>query len=227
MSYQFPSSETRFYNPGQRIQERIPYTNPTRDQSKMTNLSYFLLDAPEEDFFTVPSILFLKDAMGHDFQIFVPFPASVKRQFAGRGVVMIDPNHKAPIADEDNLATNDEDAKTKGAELYHNHLLGLVNDWFNIVNRAQSENRPAKPAQGTHKFALKALGLQDPAASVDNLISAEKGRTTTKEADERMKALEAQNAALAGQLQALMVLMTKVANTPDAETETSTKKNGK
>jgi hypothetical protein len=224
---QHPSVVTRFYNPGQRIQEKLPYTNPTRDQSKMSNLSYFLIDAPEKDFFEVPSILFLKDALGHDHQLFTPFPAEVKRIFANRGVVQIKPGHTEPIPEEDNLATNDADARVKGDELYHNHLHELVNDWFNIVNRAHAENRPAKPAQGAHKFALKTLGLQDPAATVDNLISAERGKTTTKEADDRMKALEAQNAELMGQMKALMSLMAKTASSPDSETETHSKKNGK
>jgi hypothetical protein len=220
-----PTTHVRFYNPGQRIMEKLPYTNNTRDLTEVTNLSYYTIDAPEKDFFNVPSVFTLKDVMGREYSMYAPFPAEIKRIFAPRGVVEIRPDHDQPIDESDNLALNEADAKVKGDAMYHEHLMSLVNDWFDIVARAQADNRIAKPAQGAHKHALKVLHITDPAATVSNLISAEKNKTTTKENDERVKALEAQIAEQAGQMKALMALMAKQAGEVDGDT--SNKKNGK
>src|SRR6202012_4724583 len=110
--------------------------------------SYFMVNAPEKDYFDVPDSVTLTDVDGSEVDIPAGFPREVKRLFADRGVVLVSPQFKGQILESDNLATNDDEAKEKGDDMYRTHLRKVVTDWFDIVDRAKQAGGRPRPAQG-------------------------------------------------------------------------------
>src|SRR3981189_886059 len=115
----------RFYNPGQRIQEKLPYNN-LNDPREVCNISYHLINAPEKDFFEVPESVMLPTMDGSEAEIRADFPREVQRLFADRGVVLVNPRFKGDVLESDNVALTDAEAKVKGDEMYHRHLRSVV-----------------------------------------------------------------------------------------------------
>jgi hypothetical protein len=195
----------RFYNPGQRIQEKLPYNN-LNDPREVCNISYHLINAPEKDFFEVPESVTLQTVDGSDAEIRADFPREVKRLFADRGVILVNPRFKGEVLVSDNIALTDADAKVKGDEMYHQHLRSVVDDWFTIVDRAKASGGRPRPAQGLHKHALKALNLQDPADTIDTLLTAQAGQVSSDAVQAQLAAKNATIGKLEGMIAALLAL---------------------
>jgi hypothetical protein len=193
----------RFYNPGQRIQEKLPYNN-LNDPKEVCNISYHLINAPEKDFFEVPESVTLLTVDGSEAEIRADFPREVKRLFADRGVVLVNPKFKGEVLETDNIALTDDEAKVKGDEKYHSHLRSVVDDWFSIVDRAKQAGGRPRPAQGLHKHALKALRLQDPADTIDGLLTAQAGQVSSDAVQAQLSAQNETISELRGMIAALM-----------------------
>ncbi|MCU1247090.1 MAG: hypothetical protein JWQ49_119 [Edaphobacter sp.] len=208
----------RFYNPGQRIQEKLPYNN-LNDPREVCNISYHLINAPEKDFFEVPESVTLLTVDGSEAEIRADFPREVKRLFAHRGVVLVNPRFKGEVLETDNIALTDAEAKVKGDAMYHEHLRAIVDDWFTIVDRAKAAGGRPRPAQGLHKYALKALNLQDPADTIDTLLTAQAGQVSSDAVQAQLAAQNATISKLEGMIAALL------AQKPDATTQAATTNN--
>jgi hypothetical protein len=207
----------RFYNPGQRIQEKLPYNN-LNDPREVCNISYHLINAPEKDFFEVPESVTLLTVDGSEAEIRADFPREVKRLFANRGVILVNPRFKGDVLESDNIALTNAEAKVKGDAMYHQHLRSVVDDWFTIVERAKQAGGRPRPAQGLHKHALKALNLQDPADTIDTLLTAQAGQVSSDAVQAQLAAQNATISKLEGMIAALLAK-------PDASVATTATNN--
>lgn len=156
----------RFYNPGTKIEEMLGYDNPLLDARDCSLRAYFQLRAEEKSFFTVPREL--KTAL--DSSIYPQFDKSILGRHAARGVVLVDKNAENVDPDEP-IATTDQEAKQKGDAKWSVYLRTTAQEWMDHIARCREQSLQPKPAQGFHKYALTALGIVDPADTVDNMLS--------------------------------------------------------
>lgn len=165
----------RFYNPGNRIYEQLRFDHPIniQDQRNINAVSYFQLEAPEKSFFEVPDVLEITPDSGEPIQVSVDFASRVQRDFIDYGIVRIDlkrDTKKKPIREEENIATNDKDAKTKGDLRWREFLEAKAREHIQNVEQAHSIGGVPSRARGIYAHALKTLGIEDPADRVGNAI---------------------------------------------------------
>jgi hypothetical protein len=91
------------------------------------------------------------------------------------------------------FAGNKEEAVHKGRTMWKTYLVGLAQTHKDHVNEMRVRGLTALPAQGLTKYAIKTLGLEDPALDVQTAI--EKKENTTE-----VDALRAQLLAMQNQL---------------------------
>jgi hypothetical protein len=179
------SFEFRFYNAGQRICEKLSYDNPLLEARTSNLIAYYQLDAPEKGFFSVPREL--ETASGGRFS--VPFDKSVLDKYGKRGIVLIDKNLAADdIAEDSPLAATDVDAKRKAEKFWLEFLKDKAQEWLDHCAMIRQAGGNPKPAAGFHKFAMETLGIQDPGATIDNVLSTNAGKGEVAE----LKALVAE-----------------------------------
>lgn len=167
MAYEF-----RFYNAGQRICEKITYDNPLLDQKSSNLIAYYQLDAPEKGFFTVPREL---ETSGARYP--VQFDKAVIEKFGKRGVVLVDKNLEPDsIPESDPIAATDADAKKKGEASWIQFLRERAQEWLDHCALVRQAGGNPKQATGFHKFALETLGIQDPGATIENVLSTNAGK---------------------------------------------------
>lgn len=154
----------KFYNPGRKITETLRFDHPTNDARHQNNISYYNLVAPEEDFFEVPSTLTITLEGGNEVTVPVGFAQNIRRDYAKLGVVMIDPRKKPDqIEENDNVAVNEKQAKEKAQRLYRDSLMTIAREHITSVEYARSLGGAPMRAMGNTAYALKALGITDPA----------------------------------------------------------------
>jgi hypothetical protein len=166
----------RFYNPGSEIRQMLPYTNTTKDPRDGSTVSQHLLNAPQRDYFELPDVITLVTIDG-EATVPVGFSRIVKAQFASRGVIMINPRAKN-IFEDDNLATNDEDAQVKGDRVWKEYLRSKASEWYAIVAEIKAGGGVPRTATGLFAFAIKQLHMEDPADTVDTIIRAKEDQKT-------------------------------------------------
>lgn len=177
--------ETRFYNAGQRICEKLAYDNPLLDPKNSNLIAYFHLDAPEKNFFTVPREL----EMQNGARVAAMFDRSIIEKYGKRGVVQVDKNLDPASIDEDSpLAATDADAKRKAEKSWVAFLKDKAQEWLDHCATVHQAGGNAKPASGFHKFALEYLGIKDPGDALGNVVEA---KANTSEMDEMRKKIEA------------------------------------
>lgn len=180
----------RFYNPGSEIKQMLPYTNTTKDPRDGSTISQHILHAPERGYFEMPDVITLITVDG-EATIPVGFSRIVKAQFASRGVVMINPKAKN-IFEDDNLATSDEEAKTKGDRIWKDYLRAKASEWYAIVADIKGGGGVPRAATGLFAFALKQLHMEDPADTVDTIIRAKEGQKSNADQQAQIDELKAQ-----------------------------------
>jgi hypothetical protein len=190
----------RFYNAGTALDEKLPYTHPTKDPREGNTLSYHFLKAREKDFFEVPDFLTLQTDEG-ELQVSVGFKREVKRLYRDRGVVLVDSKLK-DILDDDNAALNDKDAKHKGDSMWREYLKSIAQAHYTAVDETKSFGGVPRAAKGLTKYALNALNLEDPADSVGTITRAKEGQTSSAENDKKIADLTALVHQLKGALDA-------------------------
>jgi hypothetical protein len=179
----------RFYNPGSAITQMLPYTNTTKDPRDGSTVSHHLLNAGEAAFFELPDVITLLTLDG-EATIPVGFSRIVKAQFASRGVVMINPRAKE-IFEDDNLATNDADAKAKGDRTWKDFLKTKAGEWYANVAEIKAGGGVPRAATGLFAYALKYLHMEDPADVVDTIIRAKEGQQSNAELQRQLTELTA------------------------------------
>lgn len=179
----------RFYNPGQKICQMLPYTNTTKDPRDGSTVSHHLLNAPERGFFELPDVITLITIDG-EATVPVGFSRVVKAQFAARGVVMINPRAK-DIFPDDNLTLTDEEAVVKGNKIWKEYLKSKATEWYNIVREIKAGGGVPRAATGLFAYALDQLHMEDPADVVDTIIRAKEGQKSNLEQQSQIDALTA------------------------------------
>jgi hypothetical protein len=163
----------RFYNPGSRIHEMLTFDHPTNDVKEQNLISYFALDAEPGSFFEVPSEVEVQLEDGETRAVPVNFGKRITADFAKLGVVLIDPKRntkKHPIGSEENVATNDKDAKIRAQELWEEAMYRLVREHEENCIKLRDNGHKPKRAFGNVAHALKTLGIEDPANDVEDVV---------------------------------------------------------
>lgn len=179
----------RFYNPGSKIQDQLAYTHPTKDPKEGSTLSYHLLQAEEKDFFEVPSQLTLDTPEG-EVTVSVNFPKRVKALYLDRGVVMIDDRLK-DIPEDDNAASSDKEARIKGNAMWKEYLKSIVTAHYTAVAEIKQNGGVPRAAKGLTSYAIKALGMEDPADQVDTITRAKEGQVSNADTQKQITDLTA------------------------------------
>ena len=99
----------RFYNPGSRIAETLPFDHPTNNAKDLNTISYWRIEAPEKGFFDVPTQVTVPNDGGEEITVPVNFPKRVQEVYKSWGIVRIDPKAKN-ISPEDNVANSEKEA---------------------------------------------------------------------------------------------------------------------
>jgi hypothetical protein len=97
------------------------------------------------------------------------FDRTIGDKFGALGVVLIDPK-KNPMSWGRPLAKTDKEAKLLGDSIHDEYLQDVVQKHINNVEEAKSAGRTPLPAQHFTKYALKKLGIADPARQVQNFV---------------------------------------------------------
>jgi hypothetical protein len=150
----------KFYNAGQRIQERFSYTNPELDHRVSNCVSYWMMDAPKQGFFEVPREV--QTSMGSTL---VNLPKEVLDRYGERGVVKIDRNLDV-VPDEPEFAyivNSEQMAREKGEALWKTFCRKRIED-FEKENeiRVMQRNLPPMRPNGFVVSCFKELGLMVP-----------------------------------------------------------------
>lgn len=146
----------RLYNGGDRILETMIYTKP--DGRDIHANGHFLVDAPAESFFEVPTEL--EDGVA---TVHVRFAQDLLRRHGHRGVILIDKNLDVDgIADSEPVAATEEQAKRKGRERWLEHCRNVVRKFEEEVAQARAQGGAPRRPSGFTKRALELLGIKDP-----------------------------------------------------------------
>jgi hypothetical protein len=180
----------KFYNPGQKIYDRLQYTHPTKDPKEGNTLSYYLMDAPEGEFFEVPDTVVIDSPEG-ELQVPVNFGKRVKALYQNRGVIQIMTNGKE-IAEDDNAAASEKEAKVKGNAMWREYLRTIAREHYTSVEETKSFGGVPRGATGLTKYALNTLNLEDPADRIDTITRAKEGQVSNVEMQSKIDALTAQ-----------------------------------
>lgn len=174
----------RFYNGGDKINDRIPFDNPNNDIKVDNIVSYYHLQAPAQGYFEVPDSI----ATGRN-RSFSNFDLTVMSKWGQLGVVRVDRDID-PAMSATPVAPDDREAKILGDRIHEEYLTKLVQDYVNRVEEAKAQGKLILPAQGYTKHALKKLGIADPALTVKNMV--EKQKSGSDEDKLKISLLEAQ-----------------------------------
>lgn len=181
----------RFYNPGSRIFEKMAFDHPSKDIKSVNLIAYYQIDAPEKDFFEVPTEVEVHADSG-PVNVSVKFADRIQKDFKDYGVVRIDPKRdveKKPIADDENVALTNKEAKERGERLWKDYLLAMAREHISNVDMARAAGGVPMRAKGIYAQALKHCGIEDPADQVGTAVS-------KKQDSEEMSDLKAQIAEL-------------------------------
>jgi hypothetical protein len=178
----------KFYNPGQKIYDRLQYTHPTKDPKEGNTLSYYLMDAPEGEFFEVPDTVVIDSPEG-ELQVPVNFGKRVKALYQNRGVIQIITGKD--IAEDDNAAANEKDAKVKGTAMWREYLRTIAREHYTSVEETKSFGGVPRGATGLTKYALNTLNLEDPADRIDTMIRVKEEQKTDAATQKQISELTA------------------------------------
>ena len=156
--------EYRFYNGYNAINEAIPYSKVDVDKDTNPN-GLWHLKVEAQSYFEAPGMIEL-DGRGASS---TNFDRTIGDKFGSHGVVLIDPK-KNPMSWGRPLAKNDKEAKILGDQIHDEYLQDVVQKYINNVEENKAQGRTSLPAQGYVKYALKKLGIEDPARQVKNFV---------------------------------------------------------
>jgi hypothetical protein len=173
----------KFYNPASRITETIRFDSPLKDDKGQPLVAYHNLEVPAESFFEVPTELVVQ-IDGEPVPVAVSLPKIIREQYRySHCVVMVDPAwpvKKKPISDEDNVALTEEKAEAKAKVLWKDAMYSLVRQHEDRVREAKEAGRRPLRALGNIKHALNALGVEDPANDVEDVLKRKQDDTETQ-----------------------------------------------
>ena len=176
-----------FYNAGTKIQETLQFDYPGRDPRVESLVAHWSLIVEPESFFEVPSMIAPEGR-----PVWTMWDQEIMKRHGGKRVVQVVQGY-VDNGDDLPYAANREDAVHKGRTVWQAYLVGLVQTHKDHVGEMRVRGLTALPAQGLTKFAIKRLGLEDPALDVQTAI--EKRENTAE-----MDALKSQLTAMQNML---------------------------
>jgi hypothetical protein len=177
--------EYRFYNGYNAINEAIPYSKVDVDKDTNPNALWHL-QVEAKSYFEAPGMIEM-DGRGASS---TNFDRTIGDKFGALGVVLIDAK-KNPLSWGRPLAKNDKEAKILGDEIHSAYLNQVVQDYINQYEENKAQGRMSLPAQGYVKYALKHLGIADPAKQVQNFVERAAQKDEVAELKEQMAQLMA------------------------------------
>lgn len=158
-----------FYNPGTRICEKLAFDHPTNDIKNVNIIAYFLVDAPQESFFVLPTQIPVSTADGEERMVSVDFAKRFLISYRDYGVVRIDPKRK-DTSQDDNVASTEKEAREKGNRLWREYLEAKAREHIANVDQAVAAGAVPMRAKGVYAQALKMLRMEDPADKVGSVV---------------------------------------------------------
>jgi hypothetical protein len=155
----------RLYNAGERISEILHYSLPDGHDIHCT--ARFLLEAPEKQFFEIPTAIIIGDA-----RISVQFLETILRpdRYGERGVILVDANWKPPADTEEAerlpVARNDKEAVEKATRHWDGYVKKVAQQWIDQCQQVRSAGGVPTAASGFVIRALRKCGIVDPAQAV-------------------------------------------------------------
>lgn len=180
------NSGARFYNPGDRINEPLNYSIEGAD---IHTVARWILDAPKESYFNVPTELKILNV---NERVVVDFPTTVCLKFGNRGVTMIDPDHEINDDSEEEdkipIARTEEEAKAKGDRVWKRYLWNIVRAWQQQCAEIRSKGNIPMEASGFTRRALELLGMKDPATVEMQQVQAQQSTDGSTKENAELKA---------------------------------------
>lgn len=178
----------KFYNAGDRIQCTLRYSDPGGHDIHC--IANYILDAPQEAFFTVPEETQIGEAI-----IRLSFDRDIMRDYGGRGVVMIDANYETPEdQDQDDvmpIAASEPQAIDKGRRKWKAYYSKRVEEHLAQCDQMRAAGGVPVKASGAMVRYLRLAGVLDPA---ERAYEEQKRQTQTLETlNERLDRLEKEN----------------------------------
>ena len=189
-----------FYNAGTKINETIQFDYPGRDIRVENLTARWQLIAEGESFFEVPAMI-----MPGGVPVWTGFDVEIIKRHGGKQVVQVVPNY-VDNGDDLPYAATREEAVVKARTTSKSYLVGLAQQHKDHVSEMRVRGMTALPAQGLTKYAIRTLGIEDPALDVQTAI--EKTANTSE-----IDALRAQLLAMQNMLNNL-TMPKKVAENP-------------
>lgn len=152
----------RFYNGGDKIDERFPFSLP--EGADIHVIGHWSFTAPRKSWVTVPRELTVRDV-----NIAVQFGSDVRRRYGIRGVVLLDPRHDPTTEDPERplqyypVAPTEELVVARADKLWDNYVEEICTKHMNAARRSMAAGLPPSPAEGFTLHALKIKGYRDPA----------------------------------------------------------------
>jgi hypothetical protein len=194
-----------FYNAGLRHQELMRFSISSSslgfnaDGNDNHSVGFWPLDAPKENFFTVPAEM----PSGNEI-LRVNFADDIKRKFGKMGMVLIDrqwdPGQEDPDKDlnEYPIAPNRDAAVKRGAAIWQLHLRKIVEGHLADCQNAMAAGGAPRAAAGFTKKAFTLLGIADPGEQYFAGLK-EAGKTAASgQVNEVLLQMQAQNQAMLG-----------------------------
>jgi hypothetical protein len=179
----------RFYNPGAKFKEMLRFDNPTNEPKSQNLVSYWPIEADEEDFFEIPTELSFSLPGGEEVSVPVQFWKQIKQAYAPHGVVLVDASVKNP-APEDNVAPSDEAAIKKAKLLYRAALVELVREHQENCAKVRAAGMIPRPGTNVVARALKILGIEDPANDLNTVLQRRQDNDEVSALKGRLQELE-------------------------------------
>lgn len=177
----------RFYNPGQKICDKLQYTHPTKDPKEGSALAYYDFIVESKEFVDVSDTQTLETPEG-EVTVAVNFSKRIKKDYQNRGVILIDARLKN-ILEDDNAATDDKGAKLKGDAMWRDYLKSICQDHYTRVQEIKSFGGVPRAAVGLTKYALNVMNMEDPADQVDTITRAKEGQASNQETQQQIAQL--------------------------------------
>jgi hypothetical protein len=201
----------KFYNAGVRIRESMRFSISSSsagfnsDGNDTQSVGFWTLDAPKEDFFSVPAEI----PSGQEI-LRVNFAADIQRRFGRQGVILIDPQWNPDKEDPDKdvsdypVAPSEGLAVERGNVIWRLHLEKIVQQHLNDCQNAMAAGGAPRAAAGFTKKAFKLLGIADPGEQYFQGLKEAGKSATHSQNNDVLVAIQQQNQAMMGILLAVV-----------------------
>ena len=150
------AEKARFYNAGDRIDEKFIYTLP--DGHDIHCNAHQRVQIAARGFTDVALELNIGPAI-----VRLRTDVDIRLRFGRRGVIQVDRNREPDsILPEEPLAATDEDARKKGDALWRAYLRDVVETFEKEIAEARAAGRPSRTPSGFTRRAYELLNIEVP-----------------------------------------------------------------